>query len=466
MNDYGLPPDVLAKIQALSGIPQQDESIAQRMRMAQMLLGQHAAQYTNPLATGIAGLGDALGHAIGSYQESSAQSDRDALQRTATEGRGAYANALGAAQTQLGAAGNALMGISPQAQEYQPANAAYQAAQQRLEGLVNMGTGLGDSVVSGLATGALSREEKKLADLLAMRKENREQDSAASKKALEAAQADALRAKGPNDHFTLINNPDGSQTKLNTLTGETFRIPGQSGGGGSDNPLAKMKPAQVEKLWKDLTDSLSTYRGRGNLNRDNQASLQRAEALERLFLGPNGDLVAATPQQVREGATALAGVISRGGSQAVSQIDELVPQTMASQWANIKQRLFNNPQDADAQAFVRNMLETAAREKKLVLEQIHKGQIQSLPNYADLRTVDRKRFDTLLKNAGIDPASVDDLGAEITQQPQASPAPPVPAPTSVGVAADPESTKALAWARAHPNDPLAPAVLAKLGVNK
>lgn len=183
-----------------------------------------------------------------------------------------------------------------------------------------------------------------------------------------------------------------------------FGAPPKAGGGAGGD----------KKEWKDLQSALSTG-ARGSLNKDLQKSLNSAEALEALLKLPNGQFAQATPQQMHEAYTALNNLISKGGSQAASQIEALVPETLASKWANVKQKVLNAPQSADAQAFIENVLDTAKRESNLARKQLRRQQLQSLPNFAHLRKADKARFESMLRAPGveIDPASVDDNGLEV-----------------------------------------------------
>lgn len=207
-------------------------------------------------------------------------------------------------------------------------------------------------------------------------------------------------APGSPDQGVLID-PRTGKTKQLDLT--RAAKPGAAGG------------ANSEKEWKEFTEKLGTG-ARGTLAKDLQKSLNSAGALEALVLGPGGDINNLNPQQVREAYTALNNLISKGGSQAVSQIEHLVPETLASKTANWKQYLLNEPQGADAQAFLRNLIDTVAREKKVAQQQMRAIQLQSLPNYAHLRKADQKRYESVLKGVGIDPASVDENGLDLPAQ--------------------------------------------------
>lgn len=208
---------------------------------------------------------------------------------------------------------------------------------------------------------------------------------------------------------TAVRDDQGNAIKARPKGG---RGAGGGGAGGGDR-----------KDWKDLQSALSTG-ARGSLNKDIQKSLNSAEALEALLKLPNGRLVDATPQQMHEAYTSLNNLISKGGSQAASQIEALVPETLASKWANLKQTILNEPQGADAKAFIENILDTTARETKLARKQLRRQQLQAVPNFAHLRKADKTRFESMLRAPGveIDPASLDENGLEVPNTP-AAPAP-------------------------------------------
>lgn len=195
------------------------------------------------------------------------------------------------------------------------------------------------------------------------------------------------------------SRPDAPAKPIRDEAGNPIRKPPTAGSGGG------------AKDWKDLTTALSTG-ARGSLTKDIQKSLNSAEALQTLLQMPDGSLVNASPQQMREAYTALNNLIAKGGSQAVSQIEHLAPETMASKFASAKQYLLNEPQGANAQEFIKNILDTASREAKLARKQMRAQQLQSLPNYAHLRKTDPARFESILKGVGIDPSGIDENGLE------------------------------------------------------
>lgn len=180
--------------------------------------------------------------------------------------------------------------------------------------------------------------------------------------------------------------------------------------------------AGAQKDWGDFEKAIGTG-ARGSLSKELQKSINSSEALETLLKLPNGALLDATPQQMREAYTALNSLIAKGGSQAVSQIEHLAPETMASQFANLKQTLLNEPQSAHAKAFIENILETAKRESDLARKQLRRQQMEGVPNFTHLRKADKNRFDSMLKGVHLDPAAIDDNGLEIAAAPAPGAAP-------------------------------------------
>jgi hypothetical protein len=295
--------------------------------------------------------------------------------------------------------------------------AALSAALRRQQAAGNLGLLTGDAVLSKFGNAQLQQAQQgqqqleqvgqvRLSKALEAQRMREEAARHAEQLSETTRHNQATEEMGKWGH---VVTPDGRVFKQDLRTGQMIPEAGGVGmmPGGGFNP-------RLEKEWKDLTESVSTYKGRGSLNRENQDRLNAAERLEALVLGEGGQIQNLTPQQVREAGTSLANLISKG-SMSVSQIEELTPHTLKGQFANLQQKLFNEPTGADAQAFLQNMLETAGREKRVVLGQLHQGQMQGVPNYAHLRGIDRARFDSILKGADLDPGQVDDRGLPVKQ---------------------------------------------------
>lgn len=241
-----------------------------------------------------------------------------------------------------------------------------------------------------------------------------------------------------------------AQINATKFVGNPYGVVDQKTGKFTPYPAGEGKPAaggltekQLDNDFTKFGDAISPVRGRGSLNKGYQTRIDSAEQLDALLHNAGGGIINATPQQVREAGTALAKLIS-SGAMSEHQIEELTPSSFAGQWANLKQKVMNEPQGSDAQGFLQNMLETAARETNLAKQQLRNGQLTAVPGFAHLRKVDKARFDAMLQAVKIDPASVDDNGLEIK------------------AAAHPQADAAAKWAAANPNDPRAKAILAKL----
>lgn len=234
---------------------------------------------------------------------------------------------------------------------------------------------------------------------------------------------------------------------LTDANGNPLMAPPKGGGGGAGSA----------KEWKDFTEAMSTTRGRSNLAKDLQKQLWQAEHLEQLVLGPNGQIQNLTKPQVKEAAMNLARLIS-GGQVTESTLHELTPDSLAGKFADLKSYILNRPEGAEAQAFLENMLHTAARQKAVTQRQIHEALVKSLPGFAHLRKTRGPEFEAVLKSAGIDPASIDESGLERA---------PVSQPAGAAGRAHPQDAAALRWAKAylekHPGDPKATAILKAAG---
>jgi hypothetical protein len=212
-----------------------------------------------------------------------------------------------------------------------------------------------------------------------------------------------------------------------------------------------LKPKDADKEFGDLAKALDTNRARGSLLKENQARLNNAERLETLVLGPNGRIENLTPQMVREASTSLANLISSGAAP-LAQIEEMTPHTLAGQFAELKQKILNEPQGADAQKFLQKMLETAGREKKVTLKQIRAAQAQALPQFANLAKVNQTKYASILKGAGLNPDDFDENGLLRA-----------PPEESAVVKPHPQDSAAVTWAKAHPSDPRAAKILQLAG---
>lgn len=232
---------------------------------------------------------------------------------------------------------------------------------------------------------------------LAMAKQ--EQDAALAREKFSQREQDA-RQRTALDAGKFVA---GGGVVLDQHTGQYEMLPQRPGG---------MKEKDVDKGFVDFSNAINPDRTKAGLLGQYQTRIGSAKQLEALLKTPEGEIINATPQQVREAGTALAKLIS-SGSMSEHQISELTPTSMAGDWANLKQKIFNEPEGADSQKFLQQMLETAARETNVARQQLLEGQHRSIPAYSHLRGLNKTKFDSILKNNGIDPASIDDNGSPI-----------------------------------------------------
>lgn len=188
---------------------------------------------------------------------------------------------------------------------------------------------------------------------------------------------------------------------LNTRTGQLDPYSKESGAG--------LKPKDIEEQFDKLTKAVSTTQGRANLNAENQKRLYASERVKAVALGPDGQPMDLTPQQLTELAAASGSLISNG-SPTEHTIQSLLPRGMGLRSAQLQEWLLNEPKGAGQQAFVKMMIDQANREEKLIHGQLKRGQSQALPNFWHLRTVNPDRFEGILRGAGLDPSEYDDRG--------------------------------------------------------
>lgn len=466
----GLTPQQMAQIQALTGLGDRDAMLQKQMAQGEAFMRPMGGP---PPLTGKAaifsGLADALRGTYGAYRQSSAMKDREKLLADALAGRKDFSGALGGAQSELSAASQALMGLAPDAPGYQEAAGRYQAATGKVGDLGRFGAGIGDPTLAALSQGALGQTKQSAAEVLGLRKEAKAEAQQKLDNAWKGRAVSAAENKGPNDHFSITNNPDGSQTKLNTLTGEETRIPAPAGGGqasGEPNPLAGLKPEQVQKLWTEFKVDLSTVKGRGNENVKNQSrlySIGRLNGLIEKALSGRG----VTPQEQAMIDTDVASVYAGGGSPAQAQIEHLHPDTFQGSMAKALQYATGHPEDTGAQEFIKRTKDNMRDLRVEITRQMLSGQEQTLPLHLQrLRKSNPKQFDNMLTAAGIAPDTLDlQTGLPLAATPDTGSGPNVGAPAMVAPT-NPEDTKALAWAQAHREDPRSQEILKRLGAAK
>jgi hypothetical protein len=224
------------------------------------------------------------------------------------------------------------------------------------------------------------------------------EDAQAKKGELDQKKLEALLASGQWHPVTT----DQGVVLVNARTGETRQT------GLTKTPASSDK--ETDKGFKSFADEISPTRGRGSILKEAQRRIWAADQLEGLARDKDGNLITTlSPNQMTEAQMALARLITNG-QVTEHTLQQLDPQTFASSWSRLKQKITNEPQSAEAQQFTQQILDTAARETRKAKQQIYEGQIKSIPNWFHLRDKDPARFDAILEAHGIDPADFDEHG--------------------------------------------------------
>ncbi len=161
------------------------------------------------------------------------------------------------------------------------------------------------------------------------------------------------------------------------------------------------------------------------------------------------------PAQVAELATSVASLVSQGGHAAESTIHRFVPESYSGSAAKLEQWLTSEPKGANQQAFVKQLLDTAEREKQLAQSKIETTQFSRIPKYEHLREADQPKFDSILRGYGVDPDKYNAYKSGGYKMPQAE-------RKDVAASAPKISSKdqaAIDWAKSNLNDPRAKQIL-------
>lgn len=172
------------------------------------------------------------------------------------------------------------------------------------------------------------------------------------------------------------------------------------------NDLVGLKQRELndDKFNKRITlfgDSLDENKGRtGEFGRQQQLvnSSDRALVLGKQFA--DGNL---PPAQVAELATSVAGLVSGGSHAAEATVHRFVPSTYSGSEAGISQWLTSEPKGAGQQAFVKQLLETAQRERQQAVGKIHGIKMSRVAQFEDLQRQNPTAFNAVLQSKGVDP---------------------------------------------------------------
>lgn len=151
------------------------------------------------------------------------------------------------------------------------------------------------------------------------------------------------------------------------------------------------KIAQVEKDAIRMGEDLDPTRFRSGTLKDNQKRIDAAGRVNALFEQFPDYNIPAT--QTRELSTAVANLLTNGGTTAVTQINELVPHTMAGSGYKMAEWVTNNPTGLQQQKFMMMLHDTAKREEQAAQGQITKAQFEkAYTTHAKLKEKDPETF--------------------------------------------------------------------------
>jgi hypothetical protein len=287
----------------------------------------------------------------------------------------------------------------------------------------DLGMASGDKVLANLGANSLGQaqhqealasqgEQMSLAKALEARRLAQEQ---AHQQNMEKMQQQQLE----QGRWSLSNPAYGQPYKIDGKTGQIIPV-----GAPQERPPKgalgeKDVVAQFEKFRQATTpDSVRKLMGQM------EASRVRAEELEALIKDPKtGKPFDLTPQNVREAYTMFAQQAQMGGQPAFGQIEHLVPDTLASKYAELKQKYGNVPVGAGAQDFLMQLLESSARNKAVAKAEQGRLIKKAMTDFVDLRKYDRTKYDRMVKSAGFDPALLTDEGDYSEPAPQDAAAP-------------------------------------------
>lgn len=160
-----------------------------------------------------------------------------------------------------------------------------------------------------------------------------------------------------------------------------------------------------QKELQALAKSLDSSGPRaGNFGKAGAMSMaaDRINAILQQF--PDGNVPKA---QTEELATAAAALVGGGSAQSQQQINSVVPHSLAgdaSAWAGY---LKNNPDVMHQPAFIKNLAESAAREKAVAEQQMNDIKVERLSSHNGVANRLPEDFGRVLSGAHLDPAAYD-----------------------------------------------------------
>jgi hypothetical protein len=146
-----------------------------------------------------------------------------------------------------------------------------------------------------------------------------------------------------------------------------------------------------EKLNAEIASSRTAFGKGANI-------IRSAEALETLVSQMNPRDI--NTRQIQELARGLDAMLSQGAA-TISGTKKLVPESYSADLAKIIEYISSKPKGAGQEAFVKQMMETVAREKETAKRQMLKTQNKILSGYGHLKEKYPERYNQILTEYGI-----------------------------------------------------------------
>ncbi len=208
----------------------------------------------------------------------------------------------------------------------------------------------------------------------------------------------------------------------------------------------------------------------------------QADRLNALATDPQGALKDLDPSQMEELGLGLHRIFTGANRTIQAQVAALVPHTAMSDAKAFQRWFMNEPTGTNQLAFVQMMHDTINRERGVAASKLHDAQIQAAVRYAPHIRQNPQDAINIMKASGMDP---DEVLAHVAGFSAAPASPRAPAPNAGGIAVPPavaadhtahaappgtvdmspptpitaQDAAAIAWAKAHPDDPMAKKIL-------
>lgn len=161
---------------------------------------------------------------------------------------------------------------------------------------------------------------------------------------------------------------------------------------------------RVDKMTKAMKDDLDADKGRAGNFGQISAKVQSADRLKTLVSAfKDGNLPGA---QTEELALGLSSMLAPGGGQSRAQVEALVPKSAIGDANKFKSWLFNEPNGAGQQAFVKMMSDTIERERDTANTQLNNIRASRLAAHDRLRKQAPDQYSAVLQSYGMDPKNV------------------------------------------------------------